>query len=150
MKGVPDWFEHEWMMASTLLPLMLEFFERTALAEGISLLHPLSDPDLVDFLLSLPPEIKVSGGAGKALVRLACPELPPDVLARLDKTDFLGAALAGSPVPDILEAIHRGPRRLPDVDWEELERGLRTSGVEPSHFVTIRFVVSADRFMAAT
>lgn len=44
---------------------------QTALARGVELRHPFLDPDVVEFLVSLPPGTRLSGGRHKALFRRA-------------------------------------------------------------------------------
>ena len=56
---------------------------------GLEYRHPFFDKELVEFLLSLPPEYKYSRGWNKLLLRYTLAErLPPAILSRRDKADF--------------------------------------------------------------
>jgi len=129
---VTDWSRDQPGAVGHLLVLGLENLERTALTCGVDLLHPYSDPDAVDFLLSLPPEIQFARGASKALVRSAYPELPPEVVGRVDKTVFTDVAVAGASRQEILAEVRATSRFLPGIDWAALERSL-CDGEMPFH-----------------
>ncbi len=56
---------------------------------GLEYRHPFFDKELIEFLLSLPPEYKYSRGWSKVLLRYTLTErLPPAILSRRDKADF--------------------------------------------------------------
>jgi len=129
---VTDWSRDQPGAVGHLLVLGLENLERTALTCGVDVLHPYSDPEVVDFLLSLPPEIQFARGASKALVRSAYPELPPEVVGRVDKTVFTDVAVAGASRHEILTEVRAIPRFLPGIDWAALERRL-CDGEMPFH-----------------
>jgi asparagine synthase (glutamine-hydrolysing) len=57
--------------------------DRAAMAHGLELRSPFLDVDLASFILSLPPQFKVTGEEDKILLRKAFRnKLPPDILKR--------------------------------------------------------------------
>jgi asparagine synthase (glutamine-hydrolysing) len=142
-----DWKEEQVAGVTGPLVVALEGLERTALACGVHLLHPFCDPDLVEFLLGLAPEIKFAGGATKALTRMAYPELPPEVGTRFDKTVFNDVASDGASTAEILAQLRACSIRLSGIDWDSLRSRLEErdiSVVERSFLVR---VISAERFL---
>jgi asparagine synthase (glutamine-hydrolysing) len=142
-----DWSRDQPAAVGHLLLLALENLERTALTCGVSLLHPYSDPDVVDFLLSLPTEIQFAGGASKALVRSAYPELPPAVRERVDKTVFTDVAVAGASRQEILTEVRATPRFLPGIDWAALERRLDDGEIPFQERALIGRALAGDAFL---
>jgi len=131
------------------LLLALEGLERTALACGVNLLHPFCDPDLVEFLLGLPPEIKFAGGATKALTRKAYPELPLEVRARVDKTVFNEVAVAGAAAEEIMAQLRASSGRLPGTDWESLKGHVQEGDISVAERSLLLRIISAKRFLEA-
>jgi hypothetical protein len=129
------------------LVLSIENLERTAARSGVDLLHPYCDPDLVDLLLRLPPEVKFAAGSSKAIVRRAYRELPPEVRDRVDKTLFNDVALAGAGRDEILAEVAVAPKRLPGIDWPGLEGCLRRSDMAFAERALVGRVLSAERFL---
>jgi asparagine synthase (glutamine-hydrolysing) len=147
--AMTDWSRDQPGAVVHLLVRGLETLERTALTSGVDLLHPYSDPDLVGFLLSLPPEIHFAGGASKALVRSAYPELPPEVRGRVDKTVFNDVAVAGASRQEILTEVRAAPRFLPGVDWAALERRLHDGEMPFQERALLSRALAAEAFLEA-
>jgi asparagine synthase (glutamine-hydrolysing) len=78
---------------------------REAALAGIELRHPLRDPELVDLVLSLPPELGFDAHLDRPLVRRALAgELPAETLREDAKPAFnslLTAALSGPDLPTL-------------------------------------------------
>ena len=56
---------------------------------GIEFRHPFFDKDIIEFLLSLPPQLKLRHGTAKVLLRKAMVGILPDLVRnRSDKGDF--------------------------------------------------------------
>jgi asparagine synthase (glutamine-hydrolysing) len=141
-----EWFEAEARNVDGSMELAMETIERVALAEGMDALHPFADRDLVEFLLSLPPEVKFASGSTKSLIREGYPELPPAVIRRADKTAFDPLMVAGA--TEALSAIRGGPRALPGVDWVRLEARVKRGALPFSELALLLRVVQADRLLA--
>jgi len=144
---ITDWSRDQPGAVDHLLVPAVENLERTALTCGVSLLHPYSDPDVVDFLLSLPMEIQFAGGASKALVRSAYPELPPEVRERVDKTVFTDVAVAGASRQEILTEVRATPRFLPGIDWAALELRLDDGEIPYQERALIGRALAGDAFL---
>jgi len=144
---ITDWSRDQPGAVDHLLVPALENLERTALTCGVSLLHPYSDPDVVDFLLSLPTAIQFARGVSKAIVRSAYQELPPEVVGRVDKTRFTDVAIAGSGRQEILTEVGATPRFLPGIDWAALERRLVDGEMPFQERALIGRVLAADAFL---
>lgn len=135
-----------WWTVSQKVNLELELLERAALSEGISLVHPFADPDLVDFLITLPPQLKYARGEPKALLRASYGELPRSVRYRYDKTSFDEVVLSGAQGGKLITAIDKGPQVVPGVDWAALrKRCFEAIGV--TELMLIRRVLECDRFL---
>jgi len=139
--GPRTWVEAQRVALTVSLPLVLEHLERIGLTEGVPLLHPLADPDVVSFLASLPPAVRFAGGRPKALVQLGFPELPAAVRDRETKTSFSAVATAGATPETIREAIERigrapGVAGEPPVDYLSFgERALLARALSAGAFV---------------
>jgi asparagine synthase (glutamine-hydrolysing) len=71
------------------LPALLHVEDRTSMAASIESRVPLLDHRIVEFMASIPPNIKFAGGRMKHLFKEAVRNLvPPAVLARKDKMGF--------------------------------------------------------------
>jgi asparagine synthase (glutamine-hydrolysing) len=142
-----DWYRRQADAVEGAFVLSVETLERTAASSGVDLLHPYCDPDLVDFLLQLPPEVKFAAGATKALIRTGYPELPPEVRARTDKTVFDDVALAGASRDEILAEVEAAPKRLPGIDWPALHGSLRRTDMAFGERALLARAISAERFL---
>jgi asparagine synthase (glutamine-hydrolysing) len=76
--------QHLYVDAKTwLVDDILVKLDRATMASSIEARTPFLDADLVEFLASLPPEMKLKGGLGKVILRRAlAPYLPERVLRR--------------------------------------------------------------------
>jgi hypothetical protein len=128
----------------------LESLERVGLSEGVSFLHPYTDPDLIGFLLTLPPETKFATGSYKSVVRQAYRDrLPPAVLARPKQT--VQAVEADVKMADeILPQLRQTPRRLPGVNWEMLESSVREGTLSSEEHTLVWAVLVADAFLGSS
>jgi len=142
-----DWYRHQASAVRGALVLSVENLERTAARSGVDLLHPFCDPDLVDFLLRLPPEVKFTAGVTKALVKRGYPELPPEVRNRVDKTLFNEVALAGASRDEIVAELAAAPKQLPGIDWAGLEARLRQTDIAFAERALLSRALSAERFL---
>jgi len=71
------------------LPSLLQVEDRMTMAHGLESRVPLLDLELLEFLLALPAEIRMSGGSPKDLLRSAMAgDLPSEILERKDKMGF--------------------------------------------------------------
>lgn len=141
------WREAQAIVCERHLLLAMEQVERLGAIEGVAVLHPLCDPDLLTFLMGLPPEIRYHTGAPKSLVRRGLPEIPASIRGRTDKTAFDAAAIGGAPTSEVFEETRKSPQLLPGVDWKELESCLESRDlVFPDRSILGR-VLSADRFL---
>lgn len=76
------------------LQRVLELLHRLAIETGLAVGHPLADVDLVEYVLSIPPEYFVGVPANRRLHAAAAETvLPGEVAARSDKADFTWSAL---------------------------------------------------------
>jgi len=74
---------------SRFLPSLLQVEDRMTMAHGLESRVPLLDLELVEFLLSLPATIRMTGNSPKDLLRMAMShDLPQGVLDRRDKMGF--------------------------------------------------------------
>jgi len=71
--------------------------DRAAMAHGLETRAPFLDRDLVEFALSLPPDLKVSGHDTKIVLKEACRQYWPESLWRRPKQGF------GAPVAEWLQ-----------------------------------------------
>lgn len=143
------WREAQAIVCERHLLLAMEQVERLGAIEGVAVLHPLCDPDLLTFLMGLPPEIRYHTGAPKSLVRSGLREIPASIRGRTDKTAFDAAAIGGAPTREVLEEARKSPQLLPGVDWKELESCLESRElVFPERSIVGR-VLSADRFLGS-
>lgn len=145
--GPRDWARfHAVIVAGPLLKL-LEHLDREAAASGVSLTHPLSDPELLDFLLSIPAHVRLVGGDPKSLPRAAFPVLPPEVTRRFQKTMFNDAVLAGAPASAMVEAVQVGPQAMEGIDWSLLESALMSGELGFPEWALAYKVLAVDRFL---
>jgi asparagine synthase (glutamine-hydrolysing) len=72
-----------------LLPALLQVEDRMSMAHGLESRVPLLDHPLVEFLATVPADVKFKGGQMKQLMKTAYRDiLPADVLKRRDKMGF--------------------------------------------------------------
>lgn len=72
-----------------MLPDLLRYADRNAMAHGREVRLPYLDHELVRYVLSLPAQAKIKAGLTKYLVRLAFgAELPGAIVRRTDKIGF--------------------------------------------------------------
>lgn len=98
-----------------LLPALLQVEDRMSMAHGLESRVPLLDHPLVEFLATVPADVKFKGGQMKQLMKLAYRDtLPKSVLERRDKMGF--------PVP--LKEWFEGPLKtyVADVFGEQRSR----------------------------
>lgn len=116
---------HRAILADPMQQYALEILDRDAAAAGREVRFPFWDQDLIEFMLSVPPDQKMRGGWSRSLMRRAMKgRLPDKVRLRRDKHDFshhLIFGLRGS------EAVS-GDRF--ERDAEVLARYLNLPGVE--------------------
>jgi asparagine synthase (glutamine-hydrolysing) len=71
------------------VPALTHYEDRNSMASSLEVRHPFLDHRLVEFLISLSPQLKIHGGWTKHVLRKAFPELPDMVRWRRDKQGFL-------------------------------------------------------------
>lgn len=72
-----------------LLPALLQVEDRMSMAHGLESRVPLLDHPLIEFLATVPADVKFEGGRMKHLLKRACGhELPAAILDRRDKMGF--------------------------------------------------------------
>jgi hypothetical protein len=76
-----------WSLRSGWTSVFLESGERGAAEDGVEVRHPLWDPAIVKFALSLPERQRRRDGTMKFLLRRAA-DLPPAIQRRGNKADF--------------------------------------------------------------
>jgi len=73
----------------TLLPALLQVEDRMSMAHGLESRVPILDHPLIEFVATVPADIKFEGGQLKHLLKTAfAKELPPEILNRRDKMGF--------------------------------------------------------------
>jgi asparagine synthase (glutamine-hydrolysing) len=77
--------------------------DRAAMAHGLETRAPFLDRDLVEFALSLPPDLKVRGDETKIVLKEACRDYWPESLRKRPKQGF------GAPVADWLQRADMQP-----------------------------------------
>jgi asparagine synthase (glutamine-hydrolysing) len=72
-----------------LLPALLQVEDRMSMAHGLESRVPFLDHPLIEFLATVPADVKFAGGQMKHLLKLAYrDELPPAIVNRRDKMGF--------------------------------------------------------------
>jgi asparagine synthase (glutamine-hydrolysing) len=145
----PNWMSEQSWIYDGRLEILLEVLERLGLKHSVMLLHPLADLDLAEFFLTLPPEVKFSGGIRKGLVRRSFPELPAIVSGRYYKPHFDDVASAGANAAELAAALAAGPRALPGVDWDALAASAATRPLPGFEVATIVRTLQADHLLQA-
>ena len=73
----------------TLLPALLQVEDRMSMAHGVESRVPFLDHPLIEFLATVPPEVKFKNGCLKRLLIRTCQDLlAPEILNRKDKMGF--------------------------------------------------------------
>lgn len=93
--GVPyaSW-DVEWGMRGGWTAFFFESSERAASEAGVEERHPLLDPAVVQFALSLPERQRRRGRTTKYVLRRSVPELPQTIARRRIKSDFRHVVLS--------------------------------------------------------
>ena len=133
---------HHYMITRTAQERVLANLHRLAGTGAVELRYPMWDKDLVEFCLALPARQKLRHGWTRAVMRRALRgTVPPEILRRRDKTDFLPQATAclknlEKNACKSLCAAHNA-RRIPiletgwlDTAWERFHAGQPASGFE--------------------
>ena len=69
---------HSLSFTKGLISFALDCFNTTASLAGLELRHPLADRRIAEFLISLPPELKINAPASKSIMRSAGRNLLPE------------------------------------------------------------------------
>jgi asparagine synthase (glutamine-hydrolysing) len=136
-----------------LLPATMDFpvhgddVEACAAACGIVLRTPIDDPDVWEFMLSLPAEVKYPTVLKKGLVRDAMRGRVPDVI--LDRTDKTLFDSHGMSLIDY-ETLHRwlfNGHRLSGIDYERLSNRLENREVTLKELDTVHQLARIHAFL---
>jgi asparagine synthetase B (glutamine-hydrolysing) len=132
-----NWTEAQCDVVGPWTWLTLEFLEREALTAGVDLLHPFFDQDVVELAMAMPPEVKVTGGQPKGILRAAFRlEWPRLVLERTSKAAFNDFFCASCPPSDVRDAVARLGLDSSWVDGARLEQTMR-NGASYGHLVLL-------------
>jgi asparagine synthase (glutamine-hydrolysing) len=72
-----------------LLPALLHVEDRVSMSHGLESRVPFLDHPLIEYINTIPPEVKFQNGSMKNLIRqIANNYLPQDILSRTDKKGF--------------------------------------------------------------
>ena len=71
------------------VPALTHYEDRNSMAHSLEVRHPFLDHRLVEFLITLSPQLKIQNGWTKYVLREAFPELPDAIRWRRDKQAFL-------------------------------------------------------------
>jgi asparagine synthase (glutamine-hydrolysing) len=71
------------------VPALTHYEDRNSMAHSLEVRHPFLDHRLVEFLITLSPQLKIQNGWTKHVLREAFPELPDAIRWRRDKQAFL-------------------------------------------------------------
>ena len=114
---------------------------------GVRTRRPLTDRDVWEFFLSLPPEIKFPDANTKSLVRMILAGRAPDeVVWRTDKTVFDEDSLTRAEYPFLMGRLGDG-FRLPGVDYPELIRSLEARSMSMWELSMARILASIHSFI---
>jgi asparagine synthase (glutamine-hydrolysing) len=127
-----SWREAQLRATGPMISDVLVLMGRAADSWGVDLVHPFADRTLMEFLLSLPPEIKHAGGRWKGLARVAFPELPAAVRDAVNKVDITDAVEAQHPLSEMRQFLQDPAVPVPFVDYERLRARL-SSGQPYEH-----------------
>ncbi|MGH8911045.1 MAG: asparagine synthase-related protein [Acidimicrobiia bacterium] len=117
---------------------------------GVRTRRPLTDRDVWEFFLSLPPEVKFPDAHTKSLIRLMLDGRAPDeVVWRTDKTVFDEDSLGRAEYPFLIEQLSDG-FRMPGVDYTELLRRLDSRSLTMWELSMARTLVSIHAFVSVS
>ena len=108
--------------------------DRAAMANSLETRAPFLDPDLVEFALTLPSEVKVTAAESKILMRFALSELWPPAIRNRSKQGFgvpFSAWLRHPDLQGLTNRVFAEKSRL-----RQLLRGLRSSENSPDSYQT--------------
>jgi len=90
LKNYPTVFDYSYnQVTNTSLPALLHWEDRNSMAQGVEGRVPFLDHDLVEHVMALPDEKKISNGTTKVILREAMQGLIPDeIVNRKDKIGF--------------------------------------------------------------
>jgi asparagine synthase (glutamine-hydrolysing) len=71
------------------VPALARYEDRNSMAYSLEVRHPLLDHRLVNFLVNLPPELKIHEGWTKHILRKSLPGIPAAIRWRKDKQPFI-------------------------------------------------------------
>jgi asparagine synthase (glutamine-hydrolysing) len=101
-----------------LLPALLQVEDRMSMAHGLESRVPMLDHPLIEFLATVPADVKFEGGRMKHLLKRAYGhELPPTILDRRDKMGFpvpLREWFTGELYPLVQDMFHSSGARQRD------------------------------------
>ncbi|MGE0258004.1 MAG: asparagine synthase (glutamine-hydrolyzing) [Alphaproteobacteria bacterium] len=116
-----------------LLPALLHVEDRMSMAHGLESRVPLLDHPLIEFLATVPADVKFEGGRMKHLLKRAYErELPPEILDRRDKMGFpvplreWFSAELGDLVQDVFRS--RGARQRDYINADAVLANLQVAG----------------------
>jgi asparagine synthase (glutamine-hydrolysing) len=116
-----------------LLPALLQVEDRMSMAHGLESRVPLLDHPLIEFLATVPADVKFAGGRMKHLLKLAYGhELPTAIAERRDKMGFpvpLKEWFSGE-LHDLVHDIFRGrnARHRPFLNSDAVLANFETAG----------------------
>jgi asparagine synthase (glutamine-hydrolysing) len=109
---------------------LLRFADRNSMAHAAEVRLPFLDHRLVEFLFSLPPQLKIHNGWTKWLLRKSVDDvLPKEIAWRKDKVGFEPPQKKWMEQKDVQEAIHEGKRKL--VQQHILQSSVLTKKIRP-------------------
>jgi asparagine synthase (glutamine-hydrolysing) len=147
-EGRLSWQETQLMAASPWTSELMVVLGRMADSFGIDIVHPFADRPLIEFLLSLPPEVKHAGGRAKGLARMAFPELPAAVRLGANKVFADGVFEALHPLSEMRHLLQDPTVAVPFVNYERLrERLASAQPYEVGELHHLRVLVLAHRFL---
>ncbi len=116
-----------------LLPGLLHVEDRVSMAHGLEARVPFLDHPLIEFVATIPADIKFKNGQMKQLLRKTWSDvIPQPILDRRDKMGFpvpLNDWMAGDLKPFIQDIFHTGlNRKRPYVNYTRVLEGLNNSG----------------------
>ena len=116
-----------------LLPALLQVEDRMSMAHGLESRVPFLDHPLIEFLASVPADVKFEGGRMKHLLKRAYEhELPPAILERRDKMGFpvpLKEWFSGELNDLVQDVFHsRGARQRDYINAEAVLANIESAG----------------------
>ena len=123
-------------LISTSLPALLRLEDKNSMHWSVESRVPFLDRGLSEFCIDLPPELKMSHGTTKVILREELTGLvPADILNRRDKIGFAvpaDSAVQGPISQFILDILHSESfKGRPYWDWRLVEQEVRTLSKKP-------------------